>query len=68
MEPRTTYKRSFKKRFVWLFKSIRNYGHYSKTELAVAVLFIAILVVWGIFVLRWFVLIIIATMRHFGLV
>ncbi|MGG1878301.1 hypothetical protein ABDI30_12130 [Paenibacillus cisolokensis] len=68
MEPKATYKWSPKKLFGWLVKSRRRHGHYPNTEFAVAVLFIAILVMWGIIVLRWFVLIIIATMRHFGLV
>ncbi|MBU5349402.1 hypothetical protein [Paenibacillus lautus] len=66
MEPKTTFRNIPKGFAVWLFKQRRRYSSNKKIEWMVERLFQGLLIVWGIILIRWFILITIATMRHFG--
>ena len=49
-----------------VFKQRRRYTSNKKIEWMVERLFQGLLIVWGIILIRWFILITIATLRHFG--
>lgn len=68
MEPKVSFKRNSKGLVAWFFKSRKRYGTYPKTERAVALMFIAILILWAFTLVRWFVIIVIGLMQHFGII
>ncbi|SEL71422.1 hypothetical protein SAMN04488688_105254 [Paenibacillus sp. cl141a] len=66
MEPKTTFSDVPKGFAAWFFKQRRRYTSNKKIEWMVERLFQGLLIVWGIILIRWFILITIATLRHFG--
>lgn len=66
MEPKTTFSDIPKGFTAWFFKQRRRYTSNKKIEWMVERLFQGLLIVWGIILIRWFILITVATMRHFG--
>ncbi|OIB01168.1 hypothetical protein AK95_27365 [Paenibacillus sp. LC231] len=50
----------------WFFKPRRRYTSIKKVEWIVERLIQGFLIMWAILFIRWVILIIIATMRHFG--
>lgn len=68
MEPKSALGKIPKGFAVWLFKKRRRYSSNKKVEWVVERLIQGFLIMWAILFIRWVILIIIATMRHFGVI
>ncbi|MFF3926202.1 hypothetical protein [Paenibacillus lactis] len=66
MERKVSMKKIPKGVAEWVFRPRRRYGRFPRIERMVELLFKAILIFWAFIVIRWFILITVATIRHFG--